>query len=128
MPKDLSDLELIAEAIVDGLDWTDKLISETDLAYENLFATGGMKGNAQRWLEGEGACRFEQHERRAVLMQMVIVHREKLLDGGMDRVSVDTMMRAFITLLLAGELAREELFELRLELMNRGEDSVVKMN
>ena len=128
MPKDLSDLELIAEAICEGLNWTDKLISETDLAYENLFATGGMKGNAQRWLEGEGACRFEQHERRAVLMQMVIVHREKLLDGGMDRVSVDTMMRAFITLLLAGELAREELFELRLELMHRGEDSVVKMN
>ena len=106
MPKDLSDLELIAEAICEGLNWTDKLISETDLAYENLFATGGMKGNAQRWLEGEGACRFEQHERRAVLMQMVIVHREKLLDGGMDRVR----------------------FELRLELMNRGEDSVVKMN
>ena len=128
MPKDLSDLELIAEAIVDGLDWTDKLISETDLAYENLFATGGMKDSSQRWLEGDGACRFEQHERRAVLMQMVIVHREKLLDGGMDSTSVNVMMRAIIAMLLAGELAREELFQLRLEAMNRGEDSVVTMN
>ena len=125
--RDKSDLELIAEAIVAGIDWTDKIINDTDKAYEALFLGGDLNDAARRWLEGEGPCRFAQHERRAVLMQTAIVHREKLLDGGMDSVRANIMMRAMLSLIIAGEMARDELFKLRLEVMNR-EESVVTMN
>ena len=126
-----SDLEIVAEAILSEIDWTPAIIDATNAAWEKLFSNGALNDSARRWIEGEGFSRLQQHERRAVIMQMGIVLREKLQecpDTSEDTANVVT--RATLTAILACELAREELFRLRCEIMNCGtrEDAVVTNN